>query len=78
MIARNQPGQARIALVGFQRRWIVERTNAWLTNFRQLKVNWDRTTEHRHAAVNLAFTIICLYKLVDHLTANDLPLNTIR
>ena len=78
VIPRNQPGQGRIPLVGFQQRWIVERTNAWLTNFRQLKINWDRTTEHRHAAVNLAFTIICLYKLVDHLTTNDLPLTTIR
>ena len=77
-VARNQPGQGRIPLVGFQRRWVVERTNAWLTNFRQLKLNWDRTTQHRHAAVCLAFAIITIYKLVDHLNANNLPLETIR
>jgi transposase len=78
VIPRNQPGQGRIPLVGFAQRWVVERTNAWLTNFRQLKINWDRKPEHRHAAVCLAFAVICLYKLVDHLNANHLPLDTIR
>ena len=78
VIQRNQPGEGRIHLVGFQRRWVVERTNAWLTNFRQLKLNWDRRVEHRHAAVCLAFAIITLYRLVDHLNENGLPLETIR
>jgi transposase len=78
VIARNQRGQGRIQLVGFDQRWVVERTNAWLTNFRQLKLNWDRTAAHRHAAVCLAFAIITIYKLVDHLNTNQLPLETIR
>lgn len=78
VIERNQRGQGRIKLVGFDQRWVVERTNAWLTNFRQLKLNWDRTVAHRHAAVSLAFAIITIYKLVDHLNANQLPLETIR
>lgn len=78
VVPRNQRNQGRIPLVGFQRRWVVERTNAWLTNFRQLKINWDRKPEHRHAALCLAFATICLYKLADHLNANDLPLTTIR
>lgn len=78
VIPRNDKGQGRTPLVGFQQRWVVERTNAWLTNFRQLKLNWDRRPEHRHAAVSLAFAIICLYKLIDHLKANNLPLGTIR
>lgn len=77
-VPRNQPGQGRIPLVGLQRRWIVERTNAWLTNFRQLKTNWDRHIQHRRAALCLALAVICLYKIVDHLNANDLPLETIR
>lgn len=78
VIARNQRGQGRIPLVGFDQRWVVERTNAWLTNFRQLKINWDRKVAHRHAAVSLAFAVITIYKLVDHLNANRLPLETIR
>jgi transposase len=78
VIPRNQPGQGRIELVGFGWNWIVERTNAWLTNFRQLKINWDRTIKHRHAAVCLAFTIICLYRIINHLTATNQPLTSIR
>ena len=78
VIERNQRGQGRIQLVGFDQRWVVERTNAWLTNFRQLKLNWDRIAAHRHAAVCLAFAIITIYKLVDHLNAYQLPLDTIR
>lgn len=78
VIQRQQRGHGAIQLVGFQRRWVVERTNAWLTNFRQLKINWDRRTQHRHASVSLAFTVICIYKLVDHLRAKDLPLESIR
>lgn len=75
---RNLPGQGRVPLAGLNRRWVVERTNSWLTNFRQLKINWDRTTHHRLAAVHLGLAILMLYRIVDHLTANDLPLDTIR
>lgn len=75
---RRQPNQGRVPLVGFNQRWIVERTNGWLTNFRQLKINWDRKKQHRHAAVSLAFAVLYLYRLIDHLKANNLPLETIR
>jgi len=78
VVPRNQRGQGRVLLTGFGPRWVVERTHAWLTNFRQLKINWDRTTEHRHAAICLGFTIIVIYKLADHLTTNGLPLESIR
>jgi transposase len=77
-VPRNRPNQGRVQLVGFARRWVVERTNAWLTNFRQLKINWDRKPEHRHAAICLAFAVICLYKLVDYVNDHGLPLETIR
>lgn len=75
---RKQPHQGRVALVGFAKRWVIERTNAWLTNFRQLKINWDRTTQHRRAALCLAFAVICLYKIFDYLNAAHLPPDTIR
>lgn len=75
---RNMPGQGRVHLDGLRQRWVVERTNAWLTNFRQLKINWDRTTEHRLAAVHLGFAIITLYRIADHLNQNHRPLTTIR
>ena len=75
---RNKRGQGRVQLDGLKRRWVVERTNAWLTNFRQLKINWDRTTEHRLAAVQLAFATITLYKIVDHLNQHNGNLESIR
>jgi transposase len=75
---RNMPRQGRVPLAGLRRRWIVERTNSWLTNFRQLKINWDRTTEHRLAALHLGLAIITLYRIADHLNTNHLSLDTIR
>lgn len=75
---RNRAGQGRVLLAGLKRRWVVERTNAWLTNFRQLKLNWDRTVDHRLAAVQLGLAILILYKLVDHLTHHGHDLESIR
>lgn len=78
VIPRNQPGQGRVLLAGFGHRWIVERTNAWLTNFRQLKINWDRAKAHRRAALCLAFATLTIYRLIDHCRTNHLPPETIR
>lgn len=75
---RKLPGQGRVQLAGLKRRWVVERTNSWMTNFRQLKINWDRTVEHRLAAVQFAFAIITLYKIVDHCRQHGHPLESIR
>lgn len=74
---RNKPNQGRVPLVGFNKRWVVERTNAWLTNFRQLKINWDRKKEHRHAMICLAFATLFIYRLNDHLNTYNLPPETI-
>lgn len=75
---RNMPGRGRVPLTGLKRRWPVERTNAWLTNFRQLKINWDRTIDHRTAALQFGLAILMIYRIVDHLNANHQPLDTIR
>lgn len=75
---RNKRGQGRVPLTGLKRRWVVERTNAWLTNFRQLKINWDRTSEHRLAAAQLAFAMITLYKIASHIQQHDGHLESIR
>jgi len=75
---RNKRGQGRVPLTGMKRRWVVERTNAWLTNFRQLKINWDRTSEHRLAAAQFAFATITLYKIADHLEQHGGHLESIR
>jgi len=75
---RNMPGSGRVPLAGLKRRWPVERTNSWLTNFRQLKINWDRTIDHRLAALQLGMAILMIYRIVDHLNANHLPAESIR
>jgi transposase len=75
---RNMPGHGRVLLAGLKQRWKVERTNAWLTNFRQLKINWDRTTQHRLAAVQLAFATLTLYRIVDHQRQHGISLESIR
>lgn len=46
------------------KRWIVERTNSWLSNFGQLRRNADRTTGQRLSQLALAVTVIIAIKLI--------------
>ena len=48
------------------RRWTVERTNSWLSNYGQLRRNTDRRPEHRLAQSALAVTLIITIKLIDY------------
>lgn len=74
VIARRDPGQGRIQLVGFGRRWVAERTHSWLTNYGQLRHNTDRTTRHRHAALCLATTLLITARLIDHRNQHHRPI----
>ncbi len=74
VIWRNQPHQGRILLVGFGRRWIVERTHAWLRNFGQLRRNTDRRTKHRHAALCLATALLITSRLITASTTTWRPI----
>lgn len=71
---RNKRGQGRVQLVGFGRRWVVERTHSWFTNFGQLRRNTDRRIEHRHAALCLATALIITAKLIDHRRTHYRPI----
>jgi transposase len=42
-----------------KRRWVVERTFAWLHNFRRLRTRYERHAETHQAFINLACAIIC-------------------
>lgn len=44
----------------YRTRWIIERTNAWLMNYRRITVRWDRYAESYEAFIELACMIICL------------------
>ena len=44
----------------YKRRWIIERTNAWLFNFRRLTVRYERSIERFKAFLQLACALIAL------------------
>ena len=47
------------------RRWPVERTNSWLSNYGQLRRNTDRCNEHRRAQLAFVIAILLIVKLID-------------
>lgn len=74
VIWRNMPNEGRVQLVGFGRRWVGERTHSWLTNYGQLRNNTDRKTEHRHAALCLAVTLLITARLINHRNTHYRPI----
>jgi transposase len=52
------------ALRRYRRRWIVERTNAWLANFRRLVVRYDRSLTIYGAFFHIACFMIVLRRVV--------------
>ena len=46
-----------------QRRYVIERTLAWLGNFRRLKLCYEKTGEHFQAFHDLAACVLCAGKL---------------
>jgi len=47
------------------RRWPVERTNSWLSNYGQLRRNTDRKAAHRSAQLAFVIAILLIAKLLD-------------
>jgi len=47
------------------RRWPVERTNSWLSNYGQLRRNTDRKDIHRSAQLAFVVAILLIVKLLD-------------
>jgi transposase len=63
---RRKPGESTTPLkVPLGLRWPVERTNAWLSNFGQLRRNTDRKVCHRLAQFALAVVFLITAKLID-------------
>ena len=59
---RKRPG--RQVPVALGRRWPVERTNSWLSNYGQLRRNTDRNA-HRRAQLAFVIAILLIAKLLD-------------
>ncbi|HEX3840664.1 MAG TPA: hypothetical protein VHU85_07725 [Acidimicrobiales bacterium] len=47
------------------RRWPVERTNSWLSNYGQLRRNTDRRRRDRDAQLAFVVAILLIIKLLD-------------
>ncbi len=60
---KPEPGQPHRLTLGL--RWIVEATNTWWSNYGQLRRNTDRRRRHRHAALQLATTVLITGRLID-------------
>jgi transposase len=60
-VATHQDGRH---LRRYKRRWIVERTNAWIQNFRRLVVRYERSAQIFTALIHLAFSMIVLKKVL--------------
>ena len=59
-IATHQDGRK---LRRYRRRWIIERTNAWLQNFRRLVVRYERVGRNFEALVHMACVLITRKKV---------------
>ena len=57
---RKVPYQDGRCLRRYRRRWIIERTNAWLHNFRHLVTRYDNKIEHYRAFLYAACMLIML------------------
>jgi transposase len=48
----------------YGRRWIIERTNAWLQNFRRLAIRYERLVANYTGLIHMAFALICLRRVM--------------
>jgi transposase len=61
---RKPPTQDGRALRRYQRRWIVERTIAWLGNYRRLTVRYDRSLTIYRGFFHIACFMIVLRRVL--------------
>jgi len=59
-VATHQDGRK---LRRYKRRWIIERTNSWLQNFRRLVARYERKVKNFEALVHLACALVTLKKV---------------
>jgi transposase len=59
-VATHQDGRR---LRRYKRRWIIERTNSWLQNFRRLVVRYERSVQNFEAFVHMACAVMTLKRV---------------
>jgi putative transposase len=58
-LARGEEAAATREMPGYRaRRWVVERTHAWMNRFRRLLIRWEKQVENYLAMVELACACI--------------------
>ena len=57
--AHHRPPRRRARLGAGTQRWVVERTFAWLHNFRRLRIRYERDGELHLAFMQLGCAVIC-------------------
>lgn len=63
---RRRPGrQLQAFATEYARRWVVERTFAWLNNFRRLVVRYERLVHVYYGLFLLACVLICLARILE-------------
>jgi transposase len=60
-VATHQDGRK---MRRYRRRWMIERTNAWLQNFRRLVVRYERKVKNFEALVHMACALITLNRVL--------------
>ena len=63
---RRRDGPLPTLQVPLGRRWAVERTHSWLSNYDQLRRSTDRKVAHRQAQLAFVVAILLIAKLPDH------------
>jgi transposase len=62
---RPRRGRPIVADPGrYRQRWIIERTFAWLGNYRRLLGRWERLLVVYHGFFTVAFLLLCLNRLL--------------
>lgn len=61
MQATHQDGRH---LRRYRNRWIIERTNAWVQNFRRLVVRYERSVKIFTALIHMAFAMMILKQFI--------------
>jgi putative transposase len=57
---RGEEVRDKASLPGYRaRRWVVERTHAWMNRFRRLLIRWEKKVENYLAMLHFACAFIC-------------------
>jgi transposase len=58
--------EAKRGFVLLPRRWVVERSDAWMARFRRLARDYERLSETLEGLHNVAFSLLMLHKAAPH------------